>query len=361
MTASNLKGKITSTKTGDCFISIVLSFYNEEKVLHALIERLRKTLGNLRQDRTISGYELVFVNDASTDISEVILKEASVGHDDIRIVTMSRNFGVTECVFAGLEYTVGDAVIYMDADLQDPPEVIPSMIDAWKNGDRVDVVHTVRQSRAGESRIKMFITKIGYKILHNVTDIKLPIEVGDFKLLSRRAVNHLLQLKEQKPFIRGLVCWIGFKQVFVPYHRDPRFSGETKFHIFDKRVLWNFFESAMISFSSVPLKGMVILGGAISTVSFIMLIYIVIQKFVLPDVTQGWSTIMATMLLLGGIQLLSLGIIGLYLNIVFMEVKGRPRHIIKEVFGFSSDKMESTPVDQEKKTISTPITNSHEK
>lgn len=190
----------------------------------------------------------------------------------------------------------------------------------------------------------MFITKIGYNILHYVTDIKLPVEAGDFKLLSRRAVDHLLQLKEQKPFVRGLVCWIGFKQVFVSYHRDPRFAGKTKFQIFDSRVLWNFFESALVSFSSVPLKVMVILGGAISVVAFIMLISVVIQKIIVPNVTQGWSTIMATMVLFGGIQLLSLGIIGLYLNIIFIEVKGRPRHIIKEVFGFSSDKMKSTPV-----------------
>ncbi|MCX5703417.1 MAG: glycosyltransferase, partial [Candidatus Omnitrophica bacterium] len=162
----------------------------------------------------------------------------------------------------------------------------------------------------------------------------------------RRAVEHLLRLKEQKPFIRGLVCWIGFKQVFLTYHRDPRFSGKTKFPIFDWRVIWNFFESALISFSSVPLKGMVILGGGISAAAFLMLVFIVIQKFIVPNVTQGWSTIMAMILFLGGIQLLSLGIIGLYLNIVFLETKGRPRYIVKETFGFSS---------------STPITDPHEK
>jgi polyisoprenyl-phosphate glycosyltransferase len=323
--------------TGKFYISVVLSFYNEELVLPALLERLRKTFDSLLKTQAVGGYELIFVNDASTDRSEAVLKEASAGYNDIRIITMSRNFGVSECVFAGLEYASGDAVIYMDADLQDPPEVIPSLIDAWKNGNNVDVVHTVRESRAGESLVKMFITKIGYKILHRATDIKLPIEVGDFKLLSRRAKDHLLRLKEQKPFMRGLVCWIGFTQVTVPYRRDPRFSGKTKFKIYDTRIFWNFFESALISFSSMPLKGMVILGGAISAAAFIVFIYVVIQKFVVPGVTQGWSTLMATMLLLGGIQLLSLGVIGLYLNIVFLEAKGRPRHIIKEVFGFVND------------------------
>jgi glycosyltransferase involved in cell wall biosynthesis len=333
--------------TRESFVSVVLSFYNEEPVLPALLERLRKTFAALLKAQSISGYELIFVNDASTDRSETILKEASVGHNDIRIITMSRNFGISECVFAGLEYASGDVIIYMDADLQDPPEIIPSMIDAWKNGDNVDVVHTVRESRAGESLVKMFITKIGYNILHRVTDIKLPIEVGDFKLLSRRAKDYLLQLKEQKPFMRGLVCWIGFTQVSVKYHRDPRFSGKTKFKIFDSRVFWNFFESALISFSSMPLKVMIILGVAISGSAFIVLIYVIIQKFVVPGVTQGWSTLMATMLLLGGIQLLSLGVIGSYLNIVFLEAKGRPRHIIKEVFGFTADLA--------------PIANSHEK
>ena len=323
--------------TKQSFISVVLSFYNEEPVLPALLERLRKTFDTLLKAQAISGYELIFINDASTDQSEAILKKASVGHNDIRIITMSRNFGIAECVFAGLEYASGDAVIYMDADLQDPPEVIPSLIDAWKNGDDVDVVHTVRESRAGESPIKMFITKIGYKILHRATDIKLPIEVGDFKLLSARAKDHLLQLKEQKPFVRGLVCWVGFTQVSVSYRRDPRFSGKTKFKIFDSRIFGNFFESALISFSSMPLKGMVILGMAISAAAFIVFIYVVIQKFVVPGVTQGWSMLMATMLLLGGIQLLSLGVIGSYLNIVFLEAKGRPRYIIKELFGFTTD------------------------
>lgn len=320
------------TQIENCFISIVLSFYNEQEVLPALIERLRKTMSALLQDRTISGYELLFVNDDSTDQSEAVLREALEGHDDIKIITMSRNFGVTECAMAGLEYATGSAAIYMDADLQDPPELIPSLIKTWKSGD-IDVVHTIRRTRAGESPVKKILTKIGYKILHNVTDIELPIEVGDFKLLSRRALDHLKQLKEQKPFLRGLVCWIGFNQVFVPYDREQRFSGDTKFPIFGRRVIWNFLESALISFSSAPLKAMILLGSGISIIAFLMIIYVVAQKFILPDVTHGWSTIMATMLLLGGIQILSLGVIGLYINIIFKEAKGRPRYIIKKVIG----------------------------
>ena len=316
------------------FISVVLTFYNEEDIIPELVKRLRKILSNLVENKKIEKFELIFVNDDSSDNSEEKLIELSENNDDIKIVNMSRNFGMAECLLAGMEYAKGDAIVYMATDLQDPPEVIPEMIKAWEEGDKVDVVHTKRISRAGEPALKMFLTRIGYELLHKMSEVNHPIEVSEFKLLSRRVVNYLLMMKEKKPYIRGLVSWIGFNQVYVPYHREPRYSGESKFPMFGPRVLWDFLESALISFSSVPLKIMIVIGSFVSFFSFLMLCYVTIQKFVIPGVTQGWTTLISLVLLLGGIQLLSLGIVGLYINIIFIEAKGRPRHIVKDTFGF---------------------------
>lgn len=319
------------------FISVVLTFFNEEDILPVLVDRLRKTMLDLIENKKIGRFEMIFVNDDSSDDSEDKLIKLAEDNNDIKIVNMSRNFGMAECLLAGMEYAIGDAIVYMATDLQDPPEVIPELIQAWQEDEDVDVVHTVRTSRAGEPAFKMFLTKIGYRILHTMTDIKHPIEVSEFKLLSRRATDYLLMMGEKKPFIRGLVCWIGFKQVFVPYRREPRYSGESKFPMFGPRVFWDFLESALISFSSVPLKIMVLCGAFVSFSAFLMLTYVSIQKLLVPGVTQGWTMIMAVMLLLGGVQLLSLGVVGLYVNIVFIESKGRPRHIVKNTFGFPSD------------------------
>ena len=203
-------------------LSVVFSFRNEETVLPELIQRARAVLRREQSQGSISTYELVFVNDASSDRSlEILCKEAE-GHNDIRVVTMSRCFGVSPCVLAGMEYTRGDAVVYMDADLQDPPELIPELLRAWQSDEHTEVVHTVRLSRKGEPGLKLLITRIGYYILNKFAMIYLPVEAGDFKLLSRRAVDYLVQFRENQPFVRGLVCWIGFKQSYVQYHRQPR-------------------------------------------------------------------------------------------------------------------------------------------
>ena len=243
--------------SNNLFLSVVLTFFNEQDILPVLVDRLRKTMRGLIEKEKIGKYEMIFVNDDSSDDSEKKLFSLAENNDDIRIINMSRNFGMAECLMAGMEYATGDAVVYMATDLQDPPEVIPEMIQAWQEGQDIDVVNTVRTSRSGEPAFKMFLTKIGYRILYTMTDIKHPIEVSEFKLLSRRVTEYLLMMREKKPFIRGLVCWIGFKQVFVPYHREPRHSGKSKFPIFGPKVFWDFLESALISFSSIPLKIMV--------------------------------------------------------------------------------------------------------
>jgi len=320
-------------------LSVVLSFRNEADVIPELVKRLRNVLINEREDGNLSTYELIFVNDVSTDNSLELLVELAKEYDDIKILNMSRNFGVSPCVMAGLQYASGDLVVYMDADLQDPPEVIPQMLQAWREGDDVDVVHTKRANREGESKIKMFITRIGYSILHHTSSIKLQTEVGDFKLLSRRVVNYLLKLKEKNPFMRGLVLWVGFNQVTITYNRDARFAGETKFQVFSLAVISNFFSSALISFSSIPLQIASILGALSSLISLLLIIHVLLEKLQGRNL-PGWTAIMVAVLFIGGVQLLSIGILGLYVSNIFQESKDRPLYIVSNTFGFNEDQID---------------------
>lgn len=320
----------------DLFLSVVFSFRNEEDVLDQLVTRIRTTFQKEIEKGILKKYELIFVNDDSTDKSFEILTQLSKGHNDIKILNMSRCFGVSPCALAGMQYSSGDVVVYMDADLQDPPELIPKMMELYLNDEDVEIVHTVRASRSGESTIKLFITKIGYFILNKVTSVRLPIEAGDFKLLSRRAVDHLVELKEKRPFLRGLVCWIGFKQEYLSYHRESRPGGKTKFPVFSWNVIFNFFESALISFSSIPLRIASILGLVAIIFDLILLAHVLIEKFK-GQAIPGWTAIMIAVLFIGSVQLFCVGIIGMYLNTVYDQSKGRPNYIIESTFGFESD------------------------
>lgn len=321
-------------------LSVILSFFNEEEILPELIRRLRNVLRKEYDEERLSGYELIFVNDASTDRSEDFLLEEAKKYHDIKIITMSRNFGVSPCVLAGMEYSSGDLVVYMDADLQDPPELIPEMLKAWREGNDIEVVNTVRLSRKGEPFLKLLITKIGYRILKYVTNINFIIEAGDFKLLTRRAVLHLRRLNEKLPFLRGLVYWIGFNQTVVYYHRDARYFGRPKFRLTDPRIIHNFLFSALISFSDVPLSLALFIGLVTIFLSFGFLIYVLIQRFVLAYTTPGWTALMMVITFLGGIQLVIIGIIGLYINAIFLEAKHRPNFIVDRAFGFDTNSIQ---------------------
>lgn len=313
------------------FISIILSFRNEENVIDEIIERLRKSLSQC----DISGYEIIFVNDDSTDNSKNILLKYinDQNTDDIVLVDLSRRFGNYEGVLAGLEVSKGDACIYMDCDLQDPPELIPEMIKAWQDDEEAEVVYTTRKKRLGESFIKMFFTKIGYKLLNRISNIDIPENSGDFKLLSRKIVELLLKHEERLPFIKGLVPFFGFKQLQIFYDRQPRYDGveNTKYPFFSFSVFDNFFQRVLISFSDVPLKLTLIVGFLISFISLLYIFVILIQKFF--DLSlPGWSAIMAAILLIGGIQLSLTGVIGLYISVIFREIKNRPNYIIKKIY-----------------------------
>lgn len=312
-------------------ISVILSFYNEAAVLIELLTRLRAVFSKLLENHAIRAYEIIFVNDCSTDQSEKILRE-QLDQGDVVIVNMARNYGVSECVLAGMSHATGDAIIYMDADLQDPPEVIPKLVKAWQEDPDAEVIYTTRTRRVGEHPLKLFITKFGYRMINMISDIELPIDSGDFKLLSRRVVNHLLELGEDKPYIRGLVSWIGYKQVQVFYERDARYDGRqnTKMPVFSKRVLYYWLDRALISFSDAPLKLILLVGFILSSISLLYIGVVLIQKMLGWSV-PGFSAIMSAILLLGGMQMMMLGFVGLYVGAIFREGKKRPQYLIKEV------------------------------
>ena len=323
------------------YLSVVFSFRNEEDVLPELISRIRRILQEEIKKQSIAQYELIFVNDCSSDRSLGILLDQSKTFNDIKIINMSRRFGVSPCVMAGFKHSYGNVIIYMDADLQDPPELIPQLLGKWRNEESIDVVHTVRESRQGESIIKLALTRLGYAILNKITSINLPIEAGDFKLLSRRVVDDLLLMKEKRPFIRGLVCWVGYNQAFVPYHRQSRHAGKTKFPILCSDVINNFLDSALISFSSAPLKVAIFSGFLAILVDFGLLLHVLSEKLQ-GKAIPGWTALMIAILFIGSIQFFCIGIMGLYLNAIFEESKGRPNYIIESTHGFNTNNSSQT-------------------
>ena len=270
---------------------------------------------------------------ASSDNSLALLLELAAGHKDICIVNMSRTFGVAPCVMAGLAYAKGDAVVYMDADLQDPPELIIKMLEEYFDDAELEVVHTVRLSRQGESKFKLFITKIGYSILNRYSNVPIPPQAGDFKLLSRKVVDHILQFKEIKPFMRGIVAWVGFKQSFIPYHREARFAGKSKFFVLGRKVISNFLNAAIVNFSSVPLQIASYCGLCAILVDFLFIFHAFYEKFS-GHAIPGWTALMVVILFIGGVQLFCLGMIGLYLNSVHEQTKMRPNYIVSSTYGF---------------------------
>ncbi len=303
-------------------ISIVFSFKNEEQILPELIKRVTQSLAKVKN----WSYEIVFVNDFSTDNSEKILIENQKLFP-IKIINMSRTFGIGPSVMAGFKHANGDAIIYMDADLQDPPELIPKLIEEHEKG--AEIVHTVRTKRLGESKFKIFITKIAYKIINFLSDITLPIEAGDFKLISKRALKDILKQKEFRPYIRGLSVWVGYKQSFVNYVREPRFSGKTQFPLFGPGPIYQFI-SGVTAYSLKPLYIGVILGFVSLVVAIMIVVYSLYLKFNNFSV-PGSAGVLVTVAFFSGTILLTLGIIGIYVARIFEEVRGRDSYVIKDI------------------------------
>jgi polyisoprenyl-phosphate glycosyltransferase len=320
-------------------ISIVFSFRNEEKVIPELLNRLQTVLKPLPFD-----YEVIFVNDASTDNSLALLLDISNKDKRIKIINMSRRFGFPECAIAGIKHAKGNAVIYMDADLQDPPELIPQLIEKWLQG--ADVVYTVRTSREGESNFKRSLTKLAYRIINfSSDDTDLVVEAGNYKLLSRRVKDELCKLNEKSPYLRGLVRWVGFKQVPVYYKRQKRYAGETHSPLF-RNIFRDFLSFrgpvgtlivGITSFSILPLILFLLIGFIICFGAFLALLVVIILKYRLIEVSN-FSGLTIAVFFLSGIQLIGIGTLGLYLARIYQEVKNRPNYVIESSFGFDEVK-----------------------
>jgi dolichol-phosphate mannosyltransferase len=305
-------------------ISIIFSFRNEEENLPELLSRITKMFDSHLESKYL--LELIFVNDFSNDNSLNLLIEKSKTIP-IKVLNMSRRFGVGPCVIAGLEFSKGDAVIYMDSDLQDPPELIPELIEKFESG--FDVVHTQRTKRLGENIFKMGVTSFAYKIINRFADIELPINAGDFKLLSRRAANEVLNMKEKDPYIRGLSVWVGFKQTLIQYVRQPRYSGKTQFKILSKGPIFEFVRG-VTSFSTVILFSSLLAGFFGLMISFGLILYIIIAKFN-GLVTSGITTIVLTVSTLSSLILISNGILSIYVAKLFEQTKNRPLYVVESI------------------------------
>jgi len=324
-------------------VSAVFSFRNEVENIPDLVARTTTALAASNVE-----FELIFVNDCSDDGSAALLGRYAREDSRIKIVNMARRCGISPCVLAGFAHASGDAIIYMDADLQDPPELIPQLIEEWRNGN--DVVNTTRLTREGETKTKMWVTKLGYRILAFFSDTDIPMNTGDFKLLSRRVVDQLLKLNEYDPFLRGLVRWVGFKQTQIFYDRHARNAGETHFGWASKNHAKAMI-SGITSFSSYPLYFSFIIGLIVSLGAFVFLVVIVLTKVIWQMNLPGWSSQMVTILALGGLNLLSNGILSIYVARISREVKRRPNWIVESVVNLDSFKRNESDVGFERLTV----------
>jgi glycosyltransferase involved in cell wall biosynthesis len=297
-------------------ISVVAPVYNEDATIDEFYARVCGALENLP-------FELVLVDDGSTDGTPMKLEALAANDPRVRIVFLSRNFGHQTALTAGLDHAAGDAVVMLDADLQDPPELISTMLDHWRAG--CDVVYAVRERRAGESRFKLSTARWFYRLFDKLAQVDLQHNSGDFRLLDRRPLDALLSMRERNRFLRGMTVWVGYTQAAVPYHRDSRYAGETKYTL---PKMLRFSLDAISSFSHRPLQLATLLGFLISTLAFIAIPVVVILR-ILGSYLPGFSALTIVVLLLGGIELIAIGIIGEYVGRIYDEVKGRPLYLVR--------------------------------
>lgn len=300
-------------------LSVVIPVFNEAPVLEACYQRLVAATGSLSMR-----LEFVFVDDGSSDGSVQLLTDLRSRDARIALVELSRNFGKEVALTAGLDHAAGDAVIIIDADLQDPPELIPDFVAAWQEG--YDVVYGQRASRAGESWLKLKTASWFYRVMNALSDVPIPNDTGDFRLLSRRAVGALGELREKHRYMKGLYAWIGFPQKALRYHREPRAAGETKWNYWR---LWNFALEGITSFSTAPLRFATYLGAVTSLAAFLYAIFFLFRTLILGNPVPGYPSLIVIMLFLGGVQLLCLGIIGEYLGRTYGESKSRSLYFTK--------------------------------
>ena len=313
-------------------VSVIVPCYNEEEVI---VETNHEIVATLAAIQGID-FEIIYVDDGSRDATPEMLGAIQAADKRARVVLLSRNFGHQLAVSAGLEHAAGDAAVIIDADLQDPPAVIPEMIERWRDG--YDVVYGVRGKRPGETALKLWTAKTFYRLINRISEIEIPLDVGDFRLLDRKVVDVLLAMPERDRFLRGMVSWIGFRQVAVLYNRAPRRAGQSKYPLMK---MLRFAVDSVISFSFAPLR-LAIWGGFIALgASFVGIVYALAIRLYTTDWVKGWASIFTAVLFLGGVQLITLGIVGEYVGRIYAEVKLRPLFVVRERLGFNDEPQRS--------------------
>jgi glycosyltransferase involved in cell wall biosynthesis len=315
-------------------LSIVVPLYNEQENLAELLRRLTQVL-----EQIALPYEIVCVNDGSSDATLSTLLALQQTHPEVnlKIISLARNFGKEAAMSAGLDYASGDAVIPIDADLQDPPELIGELVEQWQQG--YDVVYAVRRSRQGESWIKKATAKAFYRVIGQLSKVEIPANTGDFRLLDRRVVEVLKSMPERTRFMKGLFSWVGFRQTAVYFDREPRQAGQTSWNYWK---LWNFALDGIASFSQLPLKVWTYVGFVTALVAFGFALLLIVRTLLLGIDVPGYASIMVAVLLLGGLQLMGMGVIGEYLGRVYEETKERPLYVIRDLYGFKDEKTPAT-------------------
>lgn len=307
-------------------LSIVIPCYDEEEVIGETIKRLKAFCSELVN----LDVELIFVDDGSHDLTREILKSYAAEDPRIRLIGFARNFGHQIAVTAGIDAAWGDAVVLIDADLQDPPEVVHEMIAKWHEG--YDVVYGTRTERPGESAFKLASARGFYRLLNRLSDVPIPLDTGDFRLMSRDVVNTLRAMPERDRFVRGMVSWVGFKQTALPYKRAERFAGESKYPL---RKMLRFATDGILSFSTKPLQMSVVLGMFCASLALVGILYVLGLRLFTSIWVEGWTGLMIAVLFLGGVQLICVGILGEYIGRIYNEVKKRPLYVVQEYIGFS--------------------------
>ena len=314
------------TANGAPVLSVVVPMHDEQGNVAPLLQRLVAVLEALPER---ASYEIVLVNDGSSDETASAIRAEMRSRPNLVLVNLSRNFGHQLAATAGIELARGDAVVLMDGDLQDPPELIAAFVAKWREG--YDVVYAVRRSRKGESRFKLATAGFFYRTIKRLTKVAIPVDTGDFRLMSRRVVDVLQRLPERHRFLRGMVSWVGYNQTGVEYDRDVRLSGATKYPL-PKMI--RFAIDGITSFSDIPLRFASYLGFVVSAIAFIYALVVIVSKLFgiyPPGYTPGWASTIVAVAFLGGVQLISLGILGEYLGRIYDEVKGRPLYLIDDV------------------------------
>ncbi|MFT5165059.1 MAG: glycosyltransferase involved in cell wall biosynthesis [Saprospiraceae bacterium] len=301
-------------------ISVIIPVYNEEDNIYKLHERLKSVLDQLGVK-----YEMIFVNDGSKDNSMPMIRALSKQHPEVCYIDLSRNFGHQVAVTAGLDKSNGKAVVIIDADLQDPPELIIEMYKKMKEG--FEVVYAKRKQRKGESLFKLWTAKVFYRLLSKITAISIPVDTGDFRIMDRKIVEILKEMPEKNKYLRGQISWIGFNQTFVEYERQERLAGETGY-TFHKML--RFALDGITGFSDLPLKIVTYFGFIVSFFAFLMMLYALYARFIIQDYEPGWASLMVVILFIGGVQMIAVGIMGEYLSRMNNNIRNRPLYIIRD-------------------------------